>query len=148
MLLTALLGTELGCTMFPVTSDGLDLGGSIAMFGHHTDELCPAPTTPLLIFNCCLSPRLSHQNSVLSFASIYPLHIVKFTHLKRTLWRLSNCIQTSSYHHYTDQNHSLTLRNPSCPCAVAPFHQPYATTCLLSAIIVYSSLKFPINLLI
>ena len=39
MLLTALLGTELGCTMFPVTSDGLDLGGSIAVFGHHTDEL-------------------------------------------------------------------------------------------------------------
>ena len=50
MLLTAPLGTELGCTMFPVTSDGLDLGGSITVLGHRTDELCPAPATPLLIF--------------------------------------------------------------------------------------------------
>ena len=85
MLLTAPLGTELSCTMFPVTSDGLDLGGSITVFGHRTEELCPAPATPLLIFNCCLSPRLSHQKSVLTFASMHPLHIVKFTRLKCTL---------------------------------------------------------------
>ena len=83
----------------------------------------PCTTTPLLSSNCSLSPSLSHQNSKLMFALIYHLHKVHPFEVY-TLKSLSNCIQSCNYHHNTDQNHPLTLRNPSCPCAVAPCPPP------------------------